>query len=541
MSSTLQRFLEWEKAIPNELFLRQPFNGRWKQYTYHLAGEESRRIAAGLKSLPPRSHVAILSKNCMHWLMADLAIMMCGHISVPLYATLTAASIRQVLVHADVQAVIIGKLDNLDVLQDGIPEGILRIGIGAYGVRENVQWEHWLRNEPLKDLYVWQPAEVFTIMYTSGTTGKFKGVMHTIGSFDVLATSGIKDLGFIQRPSLFSFLPLSHTAERIGIETIGIYLGAQFSFPESIATFSADLMDTQPHHFFAVPRLWTKIREGILEKLPQKKLDVLLRLPLVSSLIRSKIKKKLGLSRARGIFSGAAPISIDLLKWFSQLGIDIQQGYGLTENCCSHMNPSGRNRLGTVGPSLSCFTTKIAEGGEVRVKGPGNMLGYYKEPELTAATFDEDHYLRTGDIGEIDADGFLTITGRIKDQFKTDKGKYISPAPVEMQFARNSDIDQVCVVGMGIPQPIALVVLSSSGKAKDKEQLMREFAALVTDINGGLEPYERLMKVVIMKTDWSIENGLITPTLKIKRNEIERLKMLLYADWYRSQGTVVWE
>lgn len=190
---------------------------------------------------------------------------------------------------------------------------------------------------------------------------------------------------------------------------------------------------------------------------------------------------------------------------------------------------------------MSCFETRIAADGEVRIKSKGNMVGYYNEPELTAAAFDEDHYLRTGDIGEVDAQGVLTITGRLKDQFKTDKGKYISPAPIELMFTANSDLDQVCVVGMGIPQPIALAVLSPTGKIKSKDDLIKGITQTLTTVNGSLESYERIAKVVVMKTEWSIENGFLTPTLKIKRNEIEKLKVPRYPEWYAMPGAVVWE
>ncbi|MGC3945023.1 MAG: AMP-binding protein [Chryseolinea sp.] len=541
MSNILQKFLEWEKSIPDESFLRQPFQGKWKSYSYRKAGDEIRRIATGLKGLPARSHVALLSKNCAQWVMADLAIMMCGHVSVPIYATLTATSIRQILTHGDVKAIIVGKLDNYIEQRDGIPEGVLKIGIGEYGIAEEIQWEQWLNNVPLTTLYAWKPDEVFTMMYTSGTTGKYKGVMHTMAGFDLIANTGINEVGFRPRPSLFSFLPLGHAAERMGIETIGIYLGAQFSFPESLATFNDDLVKTQPHHFVAVPRLWSKIREGVQQKMPQHKLDVLLRIPLISSLVKSKIKKKLGLSRATQIFSGAAPLSEELLIWFKRLGIEIFQGYGLTENCVSHLSKKGANKIGAVGVTASCFETKIAPDGEIRVKGKGNMVGYYKEPELTKLAFDEDGFLRTGDIGEIDKDGYLTITGRLKDQFKTDKGKYVSPAPIEMLFTGSVAVDQVCVVGMGIPQPIALIVLSQSGRAKSKEQVTEEFRTLLHTVNGGLDSHEKLKKAVVMKSDWSIENGLLTPTLKIKRNEIEKLKLPHYPKWYESEDIVVWE
>jgi long-chain acyl-CoA synthetase len=544
MTYPSERFIHWEKTIPEKLFLRQPFNGKWQTYTYQQAGDEIRRIASGLKSLqlPPQSHIALLSKNCAHWIMADLAIMMCGHISVPLYATLSAPAIQQILEHSESKAIIIGKLDNYDEQKSGIPNGVIKIGIGAYGISEQHQWESWLKNEPFAGSYEWKPSDIFTIIYTSGTTGKSKGVMHDIHAVDSTVKAALNDLDFVPHPSLFSFLPLSHIAERIGIEMVGLYTGAQYSFSESLESFADNLMDTQPHTFFAVPRLWAKFREKILEKMPQKKLDMLIGLPLIGNIVKKKIRKKLGLSRANLIFSGAAPISVEMLQWFDKIGVVILQAYGMTEDFVyGHFNRMDDNRHGTVGRPFTGLSVKISSEGEIRLKSAGNMKGYYKEPELTAAAFDEEGYLRTGDIGEIGAQGYLTITGRLKDQFKTDKGKYISPAPIEMKLLRNTDIEQVCVVGMGIPQPIALIVLSAGGKAKSKEELISSLMASLKEVNPTLEHYEQLAKAVIMKEEWTIANNLITPTLKVKRNEVEKIKLPLYPKWYGMEGSVVWE
>ena len=169
------------------------------------------------------------------------------------------------------------------------------------------------------------------------------------------------------------------------------------------------------------------------------------------------------------------------------------------------------------------------------------MKGYYKEPELTAEAFDEDGYLRTGDLCEYDHDGFLFVTGRLKDQFKTDKGKFIAPAPIEMKILACSDIEQACVVGMGIPQPIALVTLSDIGKQKTKEEITRDLSALLEPINSTLEHHEMLAKIVIMKENWLIENGLLTPTLKVKRNQVEKIHQQFYPHWFNEKGTVIWE
>jgi long-chain acyl-CoA synthetase len=543
--SPLDMFLHWERETPQHVFLRQPINGQYTTWTYQQAGQEIRKIASGLKGLnyPTGSNVALLSKNCAHWIMADLAIMMAGYVSVPLYATLTAHSVHQILEHSGSKAIIIGKLDDYAVQKPGIPEGIQKIGIELYGIRESASWENWIQTQvPLEALHTWKANDLLTIIYTSGTTGKPKGVMHTVNAFDSVIRVAMHELKLPNQPQMFSYLPLSHIAERMGIELYGIYGGGTFSFAESLDVFAQNLAETQPTTFFAVPRIWAKFQEKILEKLPQRKLDRLLGLPLVGGIVKKSIRKKLGLSRANHIFSGAAPISVDLLKWFDKLGIRILQAYGMTEDCVyAHFNRPDANKHGTVGKPFKGLQVKISEEGEIRVKSTSNTIGYYKEPELTAELFDADGFLRTGDKGEIDAEGFLKITGRVKDQFKTDKGKYVSPTPIELKLSSNPDIEQVCVVGMGIPQPIALVVLSAAGKAKPKDQVIQSLSGLLKDINPTLEHYEELKKAVIMKDAWTIENNLLTPTMKVKRNEVEKIHLPKYPIWYEKEGSVVWE
>jgi long-chain acyl-CoA synthetase len=544
-SSPLAQFLKWEKEIPQQLFLRQPIQGQWKTWSYQQAGDEIRRIASGIQSLglPKKCNIALLSKNCAHWVMADLAIMMAGHVSVPVYPTLTSHAIQQILEHSEAKLIIIGKLDNYESQKSGIPESMIRVGVSQYGIDVTNQWENWVSKfSPLESPHRWATDDLLTIMYTSGTTGKPKGVMHTVGAFDATVSTACPELGTQLHPILFSYLPMSHIAERMGIELMGIYQGGSFSFAESLESFPKNLADTQPTYFFAVPRIWGKFQEKILEKLPQKKLNTLLSIPIVSSLIRKKIKKNLGLSRAKQIFSGAAPISIDLQKWFDRLGIKILQAYGMTEDCVyAHFNRNESNRYGTVGKPLKGLEVKIAEDGEIRVKCPGLTKGYYKDPDQTKLIFDEEGYFKTGDQGQISADGFLTITGRIKDLFKTDKGKYIAPAPIEVKLLQNVDIEQVCIVGMGVPQPLMLTVLSAKGKSKSKEEITKSLTQTISEINPVLESYEAIEKAVIMKTDWTIESGLITPTLKVKRNEIEKIHLPTYPKWYAMEGTVVWE
>jgi long-chain acyl-CoA synthetase len=544
-SSPLHQFLKWEKEFPDDIFLRQPFNGQWKTWTWASAGMECRKMAQALQSLalPPGSHVAILSKNCAHWIMADIAIMMAGFVSIPIYPSLSAASIEPILNHSDTKAIIIGKLDNYEQQKSGIPKNIIAISIEAYGIREEITWENSINNLlPVNEVYNWKQDDLLTIIYTSGTTGNAKGVMHTVNAVDTVLEKVNEALQTVPRFHLFSYLPLSHIAERLAVEMNGIYRGANISFSESLSSFAINLADTQPHCFVAVPRIWAKFREGVLKNLPQKKLNLLLNIPVLNRVVKKSIKKKLGLSRASTILCGAAPIGIDLLIWFDKLGIKILVAYGMTEDCVyNHIERPDLYRLGSVGKALPGLQTKITADGEIRVKSKGNMKGYYKEPELTSAAFDEDGYLKTGDIGEYDADGFLFITGRLKDQFKTDKGKYISPSPIEMKLMQNTDIEQVCVVGMGIPQPIALINLSESGKLKTSHDIKESLLTTIEEVNLLLENFERLEKAVVMKESWSIENGLMTPSLKIKRNLVEKNLYSFYPQWFNAREKVLWE
>ena len=544
-SSPLSRFLQWEQQYPDEVFLRQPFQGQWKSWTWKQAGDECRRMAHALQQLhlAPGSHIAVLSKNCAHWIMADVAIMMAGCISVPIYPTLSATAIQPILEHSDSKAIFIGKLDDFSKQEQGIPANLIRISFDTYGIKDQYNWSELIAQQPpLQQVYDWKHDELLTIIYTSGTTGTPKGVMHTVGNFDAALTVAIKELRLPQRPDLFSYLPLSHIAERIGIEMNGIYSGAVISFAESIDTFAVNVAEIQPHLFFAVPRLWGKFREGILSKISQPKLNVLLAIPFLNTVIKKGIKKKLGLSRASHIYSAAAPISVSLLKWFRRLDITIIQALGMTEDCVyAHFERPFDNKVGSVGKPFTGLQVKLSPEGELRVKSVANTKGYYKEPQLTAELFDEEGFLKTGDLCEYDHDGFLYVIGRLKDQFKTDKGKYISPTPIETKLLANTDIEQTCVVGMGIPQPIALVTISDIGRTKTKEQLNQSLTTSLQQINPLLENYEQLEKIVVMKENWTIDNGLLTPTLKVKRNQVEKIHQPYYSNWFHHEEKIVWE
>lgn len=539
----LDAFLYWERKIPNKLFLKQPVNGGYVTYTYAEAGVEVRKIAHAITShkLPKHSHVALLSKNCAHWILADLAIMISGFVSIPIYPTLNSVSINQILIHSESKLIIVGKLDDYENQKEGITE-IPRISVALYGQSDGQLWEDIIKDTNSIGYDHKQLAnDLHTIIYTSGTTGVPKGVMHSSGNLMVSARTLTKLFNLPPNLKLFSYLPLAHVAERVMINA-GVVLGGTISFTESLETFSKDLEQTQPHLFFAVPRIWTKFREKILESIPQKKLNLLLAIPILKDIVKNKLKQKLGLKEAMFVVSAAAPISASLISWYRKIGITIFQGYGMTEDCCvSHFNTNEHDKIGTVGKTLYNVQVKLSAEGEICVKNNCLMKGYFKEPEITASVFDQEGYLKTGDIGEFDHDGFLTITGRVKDQFKTDKGKYISPSHIELMMSKNTNIEQICIVGTGIPQPIALITLSVSGDTKDKEVLISSLEDSIKLVNRGLEKHEKIEKVVVMKEDWNVANGLTTPTMKVKRTHIEKIHKAYYKSWFDMNESVIFE
>ena len=275
---------------------------------------ECRKMANTLQSIGVNrgSHVAILSKNCAHWIMADIAIMMAGCVSIPIYPSLSAASIKPILEHSDAKAIFIGKLDDYDQQKAGIPENVIAIGVEAYNIHTALTWENSINStEPIKELYDWKQDDILTIIYTSGTTGNPKGVMHAVSAVDIVLQIVTVELKLLTRVHLFSYLPLSHIAERLAVEMNGIYNGCTISFAESLASFAENLADTQPHCFVGVPRIWAKFREGVLKKIPQKKLNLLLKIPFLNTVIKKSIRKKLGLARASTILCGAAPIGVE--------------------------------------------------------------------------------------------------------------------------------------------------------------------------------------------------------------------------------------
>ena len=525
LKTPLEMLYQQVNDRPDEIYLKQPVDGRVDTYTWKQFDDKVRRVATGIKNLglPEGSHIALFSKNCAEWFIADLAIMMAGCVSIPIFPTAGHGTIQYVLSHASCKAMFVGKLDNPAEQIKAIPDDVKTIGFPYPGAEADIDWPTVTANEPFEGSPVPSLDDTMTIIYTSGSTGNPKGVVQTFNAISWCASSSLKALTVNSDDRVLSYLPLAHITERILVEMASLYSGTEISFIESLDTFTRDVKACSPTLFISVPRLWTRFQMGILAKMPQHKLDFLLKVPILNKVVAKKIRTQLGLNDARLWASGSAPISPATIEWFSRLGINISEGWGMTENCAYGTSsvPFRMDKIGCIGRAYEGVDIRISEEGEIQVKGPCNMKEYYLEPEKTAEVFTEDGYLRTGDKGEIDSEGYVRITGRLKDIFKTAKGKYVAPVPIESKLMENASIEQVCVTGSNLKQPIALLVLSDEARAKDKQGIGQSLLDTLNKVNGSLESHQVLDALVVLDEPWTTENELLTPTLKVKRHILE--------------------
>ena len=525
LKTPLEMLYHWEDTRAQSVYLKQPIDGIVKEFTWHETSQQARKVAASLLAmdLPKASNIAILSKNCAEWFITDLAIMLAGHVSVPIYSTAGEKTIRYVMDHAKCPVIFIGKLDNTEKQVAAIDNGVVKLAFPYPNIPADKQWDELLQVAPFADKPIPVLDSVMTIVYTSGSTGNPKGVVHNYESICWAASNSLNELSVDHTDRILSYLPLAHITERVLVEIASFYSSTRIDFIESLDTFARDVRATQPTLFLSVPRLWTRFQMGVLANMPQKKLDLLLRIPIVGRMVSKKIRTKLGLGQARLCASGSAPIPATTLEWFRKIGINISEGWGMTENsaygtCCI---PFRADKIGSIGRVYAGVDIRIAEQGEIQVKGPCNMKEYYLEPEKTAETMTEDGYLKTGDKGSIDSDGYITITGRLKEIFKTSKGKYIAPVPIESKLMANSSIEQVCVTGSQLKQPIGLVVLSVEALKLPAADIEQSLLATLNEVNSTLESHAVLDCLIVMKDEWTVDNGLLTPTLKVKRHNLE--------------------
>ncbi len=544
-----------EAKLADRVYLTQPTGGgQVIDYTWRQTLDQARRMAAHIKAqgLEPGARIALLSKNCAHFFMAELAIWMAGCTTVAIFPTETAETISYVLEHSGASLLFVGKLDTWPAQKPGVPATLPCISFPLAPKNSYEQWDAITgRTPPLTGRVTRDGKDIAILLYTSGSTGTPKGVMHSFERITKVAENIAKDvksrIGDIEDNRILSYLPLAHVFERAWVEAMSMVDGkTHVFFAESLDTFVADLNRARPTTFISVPRLWLKFQQGVFAKMPPKKLNRLLSIPILSGIVKRKVLKNLGLDQALLAGSGSAPIPAELISWYQRLGLNMIEGYAMSEDFAySHNSTPEINAPGCVGVPLPGVEVRISEEGEILIKSPGQLVGYYKRPDLDAEVFTADGFFRTGDRGERRADGLLKITGRVKEIFKTSKGEYVAPAPIENSLNAHPPIEMSMVSGLGQPAAYAMVVLGEDVRPKLKDAAFRkdvenQLAQLLKDVNAGLISHEKLQMIVVAQEPWTIENGFLTPTMKIKRSRIENEVSTRVETWYSSNSKVQW-
>jgi long-subunit acyl-CoA synthetase (AMP-forming) len=542
-----EMILKWAEERPDEIYLKQIINRQFVEFSYADVADQALKLVTALNNLgiKPRDKVALVSKNCAEWFICDLAMTLGDFVSVPIFPTAGADTIEYCLTHSESKVLIGGKLDDAAATQqviDAMPD-LITIAL-PYDSAPNCQHqfkELIAASEPSQHRPEHYDDKLMSLVYTSGTSGVPKGAMLTYGAFSWSVQQLINHIGIQENDRLFSYLPLAHITERVYIFGSSIMGGVQTAFPESLDTFIEDVKMQRPTLFISVPRLWTLFQQRIQDKLPQKKLNILLKIPFVNSLIKKKLADGLGLDQARVLGCGSAPVSPALLEWYHRVGLNITEAWGMTESFAySTLNyPFRADKIGSVGNAGPGIELKVAEDEEIMVRGKGLFSGYYKNDIATQESFDADGWLHTGDIGSIDSEGYLTIQGRKKDTFKTAKGKFVAPVPIEKKLFEYSRVEMMCLIGLGLPAPILLVVPHDFPNF-DRARYERTTRKVIERMNSELESHEQIKGVLMIKDPWSIENGILTPTLKIKRHVLEQKYHEVGHNWPKGE-LVIWE
>jgi long-chain acyl-CoA synthetase len=548
----LQRFYRHVAERGGDVYMTQPIGGgEVINYSFAQVCDQAARMAEYLRSLgfERQSKIAIVSKNCAHFIMAELAIWMAGHVTVALYPTLNRDTARYILEHSEAKLLFVGKLDTWDAeLSHGVPEGLRCV---AFPLAPKTSFPNWdeivAKTEPIAGKPTRAADDLSLIIYTSGSTGVPKGVVHSFRTITAPTKGLVMMLDVVPTDRQLSYLPLAHAMDRWLSGCLSLYVGTHVYFAESLDTFVADLKRSRPTLFISVPRLWLKFQLGVFAKMPKQKLERLLKIPIIRGIIKKKILANLGLDNVRFAGSGSAPISAELIQWYRDLGLELLEGYGMSENFnYSHLTRPGHGRPGYIGNPYADVECKLSAAGEILVKSPGSMLGYYKDEQLSKDAFTEDGFLKTGDRGVIDEEQRLMITGRVKELFKTSKGKYVAPVPIENILNTTPNIELSLVTGSGMPATYGVLQLSETllptlDQDGVKARITAELEQLLAATNKKLVEYERLGFLVVAKDRWTIEGEHLTPTMKIKRPTLEKIYEPKQEAWFESGAKVIWE
>lgn len=542
-----EHLLIWEKQRPDEIYLKQMVNGKTRTFTFAQVADQTRRMANALLKLGlvPGDKVAIIAKNCAEWFIADLALMMAGMVSVPIFPTASRETIEYCLEHSECRMAFIGKLDNADACLEALshlPE-IITIGFPYAQTPEcQLSYNDLLAEfAPLEQAVEQNDDSLMSIVYTSGTSGQPKGALLTFGAYCWTVNQITNLICVNKRDRLFSYLPLAHITERVYLFGSSISCGVSTAFPESLDTFIDNIKAQRPTLFLSVPRLWTLFQQRILEKLPQHKLTLLLRIPIIKHVVQHRIAKELGLDKARILGCGSASISPAVITWYQSIGLPISEAWGMTESFAfGALNyPYNPQKVGSIGKAAPGVQLKLNEQGELLMYSKGLFSGYYRNELATRKAFDREGWLRTGDIAAIDSDGFIQLQGRTNDNFKTAKGKFVSPIPIENMLTAQIRCEMLCLIGSGLSAPM-LLILPPHFDPFDHKRYEASVYKAINAVNSQLQSHEQIKFVVISKQRWSVDNGILTPTLKIRRHVLEQKYHELGHNW-PGNGLTYWQ
>jgi long-chain acyl-CoA synthetase len=567
------RLLAQASQLSATIAYHHKVDGAWQGVTWRAFADQIRTAARALIALgfPRGGKVAILGFNRPEWVIFDVAAMLAGGAPAGIYTTCSADEVQYIVHHSEAHVVLVedaGQLAKIKAKRAQLP--LLKAAVtmrGAAADPDALSWDAFLARasevpESALDarLDALEPADLATLIYTSGTTGPPKGVMLSHENLAWTARMLVDIGGGSSSDVTLSYLPLSHIAEQMATILMPLTTGSTVWYAESLEKLADNLKECRPTVFFGVPRIWEKFHAALGAKLGEttgvkrrlvswtrrvcgevqalrdrdqplpRTLELQYR--LANRLVLGKLKAALGLDRARSLISGAAPIAPDVLAFFGSLDLPIREIYGQSEDTGpTSYNLPGKTKLGSVGPPLPGLQVKIAEDGEILVKGPNIFLGYYKEPEATAETLD-DGWLRSGDLGVIDADGFLSITGRKKEIIITAGGKNIAPKNIEAAIKGLSLVGEAVVIGDRRKYLTALVTLDDAAAQKlapsadspaaraAATEVRAAIQAQLDKVNETLARVEQVKKFAVLPRPFGIDAGELTPTLKLKRKVI---------------------
>ncbi|MEP0201684.1 MAG: AMP-binding protein [Halioglobus sp.] len=513
----------WATERPDAVWMRDLLPDGSDDYTWAEANAQINAVAAMLESqFGHGEKMVVLSRNRAHWVLADMAIITSGNVQVSLFTTLPGNTAEYIFNLTDTKVVFVGETSNWDQVQPVLPEGTVLIALPGVDLAEpHLKWDdlllEWKDRAP-----AYQPKhdDMISLVFTSGTTGMPKGVIQTHDSNLVPIRRGAEAFRIPDHPRYFSYLPLSHIAERQIVEFSSIAFGGEISFNESLETVVRDLPRTRPHVFFGPPRIWEQFQQAVIAKFGgSEALEAAQQQDKAG--IGQLVVQGLGLDEVQYCLTAAAPTPPALIHWWEDMGLTLMEGFGQTEAMGLIVSTHDERRIGSIGKPVGEVEYKITEEDELAVKADGCTPGYYKQPDKTAELI-RDGWIHTGDKVRVDEDGFLYITGRVKDYFKTIQGKFVAPPPIEGEFAKNQHAEQQCLLGRGYSKTVMVAVLTDEAQGKVEDEVHESVLETVRKINDEIEKHARIGAVILTREPWSIENEVLTPTLKIKRDAIEQ-------------------